>query len=896
MALVDLKSNLANFRSNFVTPGVEKKNAPEASTLNIDTIPAAYSGKTKFTKSFIDKSSFDRADQFILKYTGRTRFTSKYVNTSKFNIDSTPTKFSPNAKYDPTKLYPESIIPKTITRWAGNQPPAVNFIDDVKSNAKGFTVNLGKSGAYEKSQFISFDYTKSLPTKNSKFDQGNVSLTNQLGKGSPFPDSLYYNDGRPATGPTYSWLPKEHTGFYSGNTYSTAAGKVGFLAPTYNSNSPIDELYKKYNLQDAANSETSTGPNSSYIRQPFIERGIQRKGKESPQRWGIGNFDDGLIRGGITTAIERAAVDAARIGKWMASPRGLLWIVKQIGLGLTNPKVEAPGGPLTRQTRIHTGVTSLLSVAGNAFGLHFTRHGIPFKNETASYEKVIKDKPVGYSRLIELRKEFDAGTTYTNKLLSNVKILATKSFGSAILSGLGGSASVYGIGFTQIRRVVDTTTNSNIGAVESGFQQKDFLGKSYVSELRAKTNNVRDSKVSGDDGNRGREDYLRGRFENLKGQTYTPGASTSIRDVERTIQSYKDKIVTYPPIDTQNQDINNYITLAYNKIPKSTDIRKFNDFRENIKNDSKAQISEQEKGLLGARDSNYYESNNLAKKYGLGDLGAVNVDRTNPNEFIVKADLTLGTPKNRTLLSSNTKFRGDKITAINVVNSNVNDPGTLITKGDVYPDGASDLIKFYFEDGTEGINVMPFRCTMTGFTDNFSPGWDKVDIMGRPDGAYLYSSFERSISFNFIVAALSRSEMIPMWRKLNRLASYTMPDFDGIGGRASGPFMRITIGNLFQQTPGFITSLSYTIPDDATWDIAEDFSATNPYPKQLPMMVEASINFTIVGDYRPQLKGRVYSLQPINGKVGSNGDWIQDAKQTEPEPESAGSTATVSAV
>lgn len=1011
MALVDLKSNLANFRSDFVTPGVEKKNAPAASALNIDVIPKPYSGKTQFTKKFIDTSLFDRADQFILKYTGRTQFTSKYVNTSKFNIDSTPakfspsgiylpelytdkkinsskfnidstpTKFSPNTKYVPTKYYPEKVLPKIPTRWSGTNPPAVNFIDDTTSNAKGFTVNLGKSGAYEKSQFISFDYKKSIPTRNSKFDQGTATLIRQLGNGSPFPDTLYYNDGRPASATAYSWLPKEHTGFHLGNTYSAAAGKIGFLAPTYNTNSPIDELYKKYNLQDAANSEASTGPNTSYIRQPFITRGLQRRGKESPQRWGIGNFDDGLIRGGITTAIERAAVDTARIAKWMASPRGLLWIVKQIGLGLTNPKVPAPAGRFSRATRIHAGVTSLLSVAGTAFGLHFTRHGLPFRNEIASYENVVNRST---SRLQELNDEYgNPGKTFIIKSWSDLlglavskgKALITKSLGSATLSGLGGPNSVYGIGFTRIKRDVDTSQRGIY------FDKSSYLHP-YVGSLRAYTNNPYDAAEDSDRNTVSSIDDETNKYS-LKGRYFRsindkvdfaagpvePGTGPVVisknvykpssilkngdKDAEGNalVQSKKFKVnfgkaktghyldntkdknsnlalvdydnasklkqkadnltdtienvdagtggnviatsmqrqLSYPtapinPIDT-------YITLAYTRIPnrKTDSVNSFNDFRDTIGDDAGTGNSKnQEEGLLGGRrNTGYYANNNLETKYGFGKLGEVGADRSKPNDFIVKS--FSGKKADRTLLSGNSKFRGDRITAIDVVNEQV-------TRNEVYPkDGsakASDLIKFYFEDGNQGTNVMPFRCTMTGFTDTFSPGWDPVDIMGRPDKAYLYSSFERSVNFNFIVAAMSRSEMIPMWRKLNKLASYTMPDFDGNGGRPAGPFMRISIGNLFQQTPGFITSLSYTIPDDATWDIADDINlANNPTPKQLPMMVEIGMSFTVVGDFRPQLNGRVYSLQPLGGKPRDTGDWLQDSKTTLVSPPATGNTS-----
>ena len=90
--------------------------------------------------------------------------------------------------------------------------------------------------------------------------------------------------------------------------------------------------------------------------------------------------------------------------------------------------------------------------------------------------------------------------------------------------------------------------------------------------------------------------------------------------------------------------------------------------------------------------------------------------------------------------------------------------------------------------------------------------------------------------------------------------------------------MRITIGDMFQRTPGFIESLSYTIPDDATWDIADD-AQDNKDAKQLPMVVEASVTFKIIADYRPQMMGRVYSLSPKGSKDKSLvGQWLSDAE------------------
>jgi hypothetical protein len=704
------------------------------------------------------------------------------------------------------------------------------------------------------------DFKNTGPTG---WQPGKFTLQSQLGDGK----SLLIRSYDPLITKAYNWYNSDgkvspHTGFYSkDNTYQIKATKKGFLAATYNTNSPVDDVYKKFSLQDEAY-------NPTYIKQPFIVRGIQRKGNETPQYWGFGSrsgFDDGLIRGGVVTVADRVVSDTVRIAKFMASPKGLLWIVKQVGLGLTNSKVEAVGGTFGRQTRIHTGVASLLSVPGTPFGLHFTRHGIPFANESASYENVIKEKQrtsAGevYSRLIDLQKEFDAGKFYSNKIiegLSKVKIFKTKSLGSNILSGLGGPGSVYGIGFTQIRRVTDTKSDAVERAARFGFTQIHSIESQYASAIgKASTstktdeliklpgeNVIRNSRIDNEIGGV----LPNGQFGNYDKKT--PG-----NDQKADLSTLATLKNTYT--STPNNPINTYATLAYTKINKNARSERKGDFRNGL-DDSAKSFS----GKKLTADQNQYEKYNLETKYGFGNVGKVGADRSDPNKFLVDSTEFTKKKKDRfVLISIGDKFRGDKVTAIDIASPGKNNQ--------VYTDTGQDLITFYFEDGEEGTNVMPFRCTMTGYSDSFTPGWDRIDIMGRPDGAYLYTTFERSVSFNFTVAALSRSEMIPMWRKLNYLSTYTMPDFNG-SARPSGPFMRISIGSLFKNTPGFISSLTYTVPDDTNWDIAED-AKTNKNAKQLPMVVDVAMSFTVVGDFRPQMMGRAYSLQ-------GEGDWLKDS-------------------
>lgn len=1023
MALIDLKSNLANFRADFPQEGklkspgnlpgsmpmdIQKKspnNAPTQRYINdikvervikpkpspVNPISPTLKDKTSniVTISTVvkDKVSTISPIQTILK--DKT----SQVNPIKTELKGKESAIAPiktEVKDKVSTIAPiktevkDKPSPKTI-------PGEVNFFNDAKGGAKGFTTKatdrfnsniIGvNSGLYDhgvagaKTVLMSAFATPSISTQHNDvkptfnknvLEIGTYKIDNQLGSmGSPF---KYLKDGAIAT------KKFSETGYSAKRKYNDSIKSVRgqsdkslLYAKGMEKNSPsaIDAEYARYDLQ-----EESFNP--TYMKQPFIVRSIGR-------RWGFrtspGAFDDGLISGGMTTAVERSALDTARIAKWMASPKGLLWVVKQVGLGLTNPKVESIGGPFTRQTRIHSGLASLLSVPTTAFGIHFTRHGVPFLNDTASYENVIKFKQAlsfndPYSRLISLKKElfFDLpgipgpGKFATSLIQKAGPLRKAAGFGSGTpilsLSGLAGPGSVYGIGLTTIKRHYNSTNLPNDaisapkseqtskinpnskkgpyaseragynsfakeGATQSQqiesilekisgifgteYKAKEKPGKNYNSyqfkgrseaggEISKESKDLADRKRYSDkqyagilrattnhdfDANKDSlgntsanvdaltksdsdlpYDSLSTSLNNVTKDNLTPGAKNNGNGIpDKYIETNTAKVASYP--NSPNNPINDYITLAYNKIPRM-DGRTLNDFRNNI-NEANPNLTDIQKGIVGINpDPQYYTTNDIQNKdgYGLGTPGKVGRNRSTPNIFIKKGNDFSIRGGSKTVLTSDSTFEGDMITALD------------IGGGEPYPGNHKDFIKFFFEDGTQGTNIMAFRATLNGFSDSFSPGWDRIDIMGRPDGAYLYSSFERSVSFNFTVAATTRSEMIPMWRKLNYLSTYTMPDIIN-NQKPSGPMLRFTIGDLFYRTPGFLTSLSYTIPDDATWDIAED--ATEQVAKQLPMMMEVSVALTVIGDYRPQKMGRSYSLSPGGGTAAGVGNWLGDA-------------------
>ena len=121
-----------------------------------------------------------------------------------------------------------------------------------------------------------------------------------------------------------------------GKRYEDNYVSIGDLLIRENSPSYLTKVYGQFNLQD-----DSFNPYPLFFRQPFILRGIQRKNKKEPQKWGLGLSIDSimgidLIRGGVVTSTERALVDVARIGQFILSPKGLVWSVMQIGMQRTN--------------------------------------------------------------------------------------------------------------------------------------------------------------------------------------------------------------------------------------------------------------------------------------------------------------------------------------------------------------------------------------------------------------------------------------------------------------------------------------------------------------------------------------------------------------------------------
>jgi len=247
--------------------------------------------------------------------------------------------------------------------------------------------------------------------------------------------------------------------------------------------------------------------------QPYIVTDINTADLRIP-------FDDGSMRYGIVGAFKASETDRLRINKFLSSGvQGSLFIVKQIGLQLSNPRLEVPKNPrniiqgipenalsfatngLLEPTRTYNGgVNTLAQIPATAFGRHFNRHGLLVEQSEASkYEAVATannevtiSNLKGNNRLVSLKDKFNIGDIKPNpadptqQLINRVnRTIAgiTNVFNtiSAPLGGpripkfsltpeqliidqyLGGPDSVYGIiGQTTIRRSSNTEDGDKI--------------------------------------------------------------------------------------------------------------------------------------------------------------------------------------------------------------------------------------------------------------------------------------------------------------------------------------------------------------------------------------------------------------------------------------------------
>jgi hypothetical protein len=211
-------------------------------------------------------------------------------------------------------------------------------------------------------------------------------------------------------------------------------------------------------------------------------------------------------------------------------------------------------------------------------------------------------------------------------------------------------------------------------------------------------------------------------------------------------------------------------------------------------------------------------------------------------EADVFTKLKLGYTGN-TRLASKPKIAADKVNLV---------PYGSITTQQLTESDNNDFVPFRFKDINNDKYIV-FRALLSGITDNFSPEYASERYVGRPDQVYVYQGTNREISFTFDIYPKTRQELPVLWEKMNYLVGLVYPSWAPSGGGLGmiAPFIELTIGDMYKDTPGFLSQLSLTVQDGTTWEI-DDW--------KLPKYIQAACSFTYIGKYLPNQIGKHYEL------------------------------------
>ena len=219
---------------------------------------------------------------------------------------------------------------------------------------------------------------------------------------------------------------------------------------------------------------------------PF--KSIRAESGDNPQTpaWGAQPYLERGMRGGISQ-LTAPAFDSIRIGGFMASPKGLLFIAKQVGLQRSNPKGEflTPGGvPIpVHSSRRYNAASTLAQVLLGPLGIHIDRHDKGSENsEDLHYEKRIKklnvDSPTS-NRLVSIASQLKVG--YHRKL----DLISSEVFTLNYVESLEQKKTTRNSNSNKARFEGPIIINamSGIGGPNSFFGLGDTFHKAYVRNL-----------------------------------------------------------------------------------------------------------------------------------------------------------------------------------------------------------------------------------------------------------------------------------------------------------------------------------------------------------------------------------------------------------------------------
>jgi len=544
--------------------------------------------------------------------------------------------------------------------------------------------------------------------------------------------------------------------------------------------------------------------------------------------------NDFILRGGILAARD-SAVDILRLGKMFTdtkSPSGLLFIAKQQLLSRIAVRTQTSGKLLNEG--VYSPLSTLAQAGVVAFGGHLNKQGInpfagtgAFSNNDSLYGVRVKyNQPAEENRLALL-----ANTKIDFKpiRLANGVIL---NDGVNIMTYPGGPGAPLGIGKTGIRYAspeqltglsnIKNSTGQFFGPLTWTPKQNSSLGIPIFGNFELNQNGLVYSVYNPTTG------------------SLAPLESLNFVKTNTTPNQEGNVAFTSNGTDVQTQEELNASSDLNTGRNSSWFTPSIQDFREVLCARLKEKGPKYPTGPNTGKpwttvlsNAPNYQTKNLENRTNIGGING----------------LGPGNSQGKTLISY-TSGSGigpvDKINALNLYSS------TQVTTNEV----KNDLVKFRIaainNKNPISKTFMHFRAFLDNFSDSYNANWNPINYLGRGESFYTYNGFTRTISLGWTVAAQSKEELMPMYRKLNYLASNLTPDYTG-KGYMTGNLVQLTIGGYLYEQVGFITSLTYDIPEESPWEIGiNDEGNYDPTTKEMPHILRVTgFSFTPIHDFIP---------------------------------------------
>lgn len=581
---------------------------------------------------------------------------------------------------------------------------------------------------------------------------------------------------------------------------------------------------KKSSLKNSKYIPDTQGGGSSGL--PYIKLALPEDSPAGEYLAGIARTSaDFPLRGGMYSTVA-STEDTIRVSRFLTDfPKGALFTSKQIGLQKSNPRIETGtlGGRLNTQT-YNLNANLLAQVAEQGTGIHINRAGFN-TNELADdknkYAYVVSHKSTNNNRLVSL---------YNSKIAFNLldSDPVFDTFGisddyTGLFNYAGGPGSLYGDGNTYITRVVHTIDGWE-DYKEGGYSNSNYTPKDpliYNALFEGEDPTKFQTLASGKFNTLLRKKFPR-KFEQIstseeimdytvdENNNITSTGTGEFQDVylkqEILDENYLDNLIQNE--DTSAQQGGTAISGDFIRPENSpAGISLINQFNSSMGYSQ----------LLSAKDNNMatYQLKDFRQKTNSPQSRNYNDDLID-----ISTRIGIGNPGARTNAhrkgTNDVNFRNgqDKVNMMALYRDTL-DPFAG-------KKNARDLIKFAFEviDNTSPKNTtkIHFRAFLTDFADNISADWSSQKYMGRGENLYTYQGVGRQVSFQFKVFAQSKQEMLPLYQKLNFLASSLYPDYND-DGFMRGNLHKLTIGEYFYRTPGILTSMNISVDNDYSWEI-----------------------------------------------------------------------------